>query len=55
MESTVEFYETSSGKSPVQEFLLKLKATDPNDFAAIIAGWRNCAITSITGSRFRKH
>jgi len=38
MEFTVEFYETSSGKSPVQEFLLKLKATDPNDFAAITAG-----------------
>src|SRR5213075_3156023 len=38
MEFTVEFYETSSGKSPVEEFLLKLKATDPNDFAAITAG-----------------
>lgn len=38
MEFTVEFYETSSGKSPVQEFLLKLKATDPNDFAAVAAG-----------------
>ena len=52
MEFTVEFYETSSGKSPVQEFLLKLKATDRNDFAAITA---SCAIASITGSRFRKH
>ena len=38
MEFTVEFYETSSGKSPVQEFLLKLKATDPDDFAAVAAG-----------------
>ena len=38
MEFTVEFYETSCGKSPVQEFLLKLKATDPNDFAAVAAG-----------------
>ena len=38
MEFTVEFYETDAGKRPVQEFLLKLKATDPDDFAAVAAG-----------------
>ena len=38
MEFTVEFYETDGGKRPVQEFLLKLKATDPDDFAAVAAG-----------------
>jgi phage-related protein len=38
MEFTVEFYETDTGKRPVQEFLLKLKATDPDDFAAVVAG-----------------
>ena len=38
MEFRVEFYETGFGKSPVQEFLLKLKATDPDDFAAVAAG-----------------
>ena len=38
MEFTVEFYETRDGKRPVQEFLLKLKATDPDDFAAVAAG-----------------
>src|SRR5882762_7705962 len=38
MEFTVEFYETDSGKRPVQEFLLKLKATHPDDFAAVAAG-----------------
>jgi hypothetical protein len=38
MQFTVEFYETEAGKRPVQEFLLKLKATDPDDFAAVAAG-----------------
>src|SRR5438552_2983488 len=38
MQFTVEFYETDAGKCPVQEFLLKLKATDPDDFAAVAAG-----------------
>src|SRR2546422_11319958 len=38
MQFTVEFYETNTGKRPVQEFLLKLKATDPDDFAAVVAG-----------------
>jgi hypothetical protein len=38
MEFTVEFYETDAGKRPVQEFLLKLKATDTEDFAAVAAG-----------------
>src|SRR6266480_7619663 len=38
MEFTVEFYETQAGRLPVQEFLLKLKASDPDDFVAVTAG-----------------
>ena len=38
MEFTVEFYETGSGRCPIREFLDGLKETDPNDFAAILAG-----------------
>lgn len=38
MEFTVEFYETEAGKCPVREFLDELKAGDPNDFAAVLAG-----------------
>ena len=35
---TVEFYETEAGACPVREFLDKLKTTDPDDFAAVVAG-----------------
>jgi phage-related protein len=35
---TVEFYQTESGHSPVQEFLDELKQSDPGDFAAVLAG-----------------
>lgn len=38
MDFTVEFFETDAGRSPVQEFLDELKATDPGDFAAVLAG-----------------
>ena len=38
MEFTIEFYETSSGNCPVRDFLDELKLTDPNDFAAVVAG-----------------
>ena len=38
MDFTVEFYETAAGTCPVREFLDKLKVSDPDDFAAIIAG-----------------
>ena len=38
MEFTVEFYETASGSCPVPEFLDELKASDPDDFAAVLAG-----------------
>ncbi len=38
MDFTVEFYETETGKRPVQEFLDELKASDPGDFAAVVAG-----------------
>lgn len=38
MEFTVEFYETDAGRCPVREFLDGLKASDPGDFAAVLAG-----------------
>ena len=38
MDFTVELYETEAGICPVREFLDKLKTTDPNDFAAVVAG-----------------
>jgi len=38
MEFEVEFYETMNGLSPVREFLLELKASDPGGFAAVLAG-----------------
>ena len=38
MEFTIEFYETESGACPVREFLDELKASDPSDFAAVMAG-----------------
>jgi phage-related protein len=38
MDFTVEFYETKAGTCPVQEFLDVLKASDPDDFAAVVAG-----------------
>ena len=38
MEFKIEFYETGAGRSPVREFLDRLKETDPDDFAIIMAG-----------------
>lgn len=38
MDFTVEFYMTEAGGSPVQDFLDGLRATDPDDFAAVLAG-----------------
>jgi len=38
MDFTVEFYVTESGACPVRDFLDGLKASDPDDFAAVIAG-----------------
>jgi phage-related protein len=38
MDFTVEFYETAAGRCPVREFLDELKANDPDDFAAVVAG-----------------
>ena len=38
MDFTVRFYETESGACPVRDFLEDLKVTDPDDFAAVIAG-----------------
>lgn len=34
----VEFYEATSGSCPVREFLDEFNWTDPNDFAAVMAG-----------------
>ncbi|NVM25271.1 MAG: type II toxin-antitoxin system RelE/ParE family toxin [Desulfobacterales bacterium] len=38
MEFNIEFYETSSGRCPVREFLDELKEFNPDDFAAVLAG-----------------
>jgi phage-related protein len=38
MDFSVEFYETSTGRCPVGEFLDELKCSDPDDFAAVLAG-----------------
>lgn len=38
MDFAVEFYETAAGTCPVREFLEELKASDPGDFAAVLAG-----------------
>ena len=38
MDFTVEFYATEAETCPVREFLDELKAADPNDFAAVVAG-----------------
>ncbi|MFP3913011.1 MAG: type II toxin-antitoxin system RelE/ParE family toxin [Desulfobacteraceae bacterium] len=38
MEFTIEFYQTRSGGRPVQDFLDGLKESDPDDFAAVMAG-----------------
>ena len=38
MEFNVEFYETLTGGCPVREFLDELKESDPDDFAAVLAG-----------------
>jgi phage-related protein len=38
MDFTVEFYETVPGACPVRDFLDRLKKSDPDDFAAVVAG-----------------
>jgi phage-related protein len=38
MDFIVEFYETENGICPVRQFLDELKASDPGDFAAVLAG-----------------
>ena len=38
MDFSVEFYETAAGVCPMQEFLDELKDSDPDDFAAVMAG-----------------
>jgi phage-related protein len=38
MDFTVEFYEVSGGRCPVQEFLDELRHGDSGDFAAVLAG-----------------
>lgn len=49
MEFAVEFYQTASGRLPVQEFLDDLKSSDPNDFAAVVAG-----LTKLRDSRYHR-
>jgi phage-related protein len=38
MQFTLEFYETATGRCPVREFLDELRGSDPDDFAAVLAG-----------------
>src|SRR6187399_1095327 len=38
MDFSIEFYATEAGACPVQEFLDELKASAPDDFAAVVAG-----------------
>ncbi len=38
MEFSVEYYQTAAGKCPVLEFLCELKRTNPDDYAAVMAG-----------------
>ncbi len=38
MDFEILFYTTVNAKSPVRDFLLNLKGTDPDDFAAVTAG-----------------
>jgi phage-related protein len=38
MEFNIEFYETSSGRCSVRDFLDDLKESDSNDFAVVMAG-----------------
>ncbi len=38
MDFIVEFYETETGACPVRDFLGELKNSDPDDFAAVLAG-----------------
>jgi len=38
MDFSVEFYESENGTSPVRQFLDELKTSDPDDFAAVLAG-----------------
>lgn len=38
MDFTVEFYVTETRRNPVQDFLDQLKRSDPDDFAAVLAG-----------------
>jgi len=39
MNFSVEFYETVAGRCPVREFLDELKASDPVDFATVLAAF----------------
>jgi phage-related protein len=38
MRFSVEFYATATGQCPVRDFLDNLKKSDPDDFAAALAG-----------------
>ncbi len=41
MEFSIEFYVTRNGDVPVQDFLEKMRQTDPDDHAAVLRGWRS--------------
>ena len=49
MDFTVEFYETKDGRCPVRDFLDALNASDPGDFAAVLAG-----LTKLRGRQYHR-
>ena len=49
MDFVVDFYQTAAGKCPVQEFLDELKLSDPDDFAAVVAG-----LTKLRNSQYHR-
>jgi phage-related protein len=38
MDFSIELYKSENGTSPVRQFLDALKSSDPDDFAAVLAG-----------------
>ena len=38
MDFSIHFYQSAAGRCPMREFLDELKASNPDDFAAVLAG-----------------
>lgn len=54
MEFTVQFYETAAGVCPVRDFLDELKSSDPDDFAAVVAGLAKLRNRGYTGNLYAR-